>query len=139
MKRILSILLIFVSLSAASGCSVPDDMQLDVYLGTTEDLKLLHVNASTQEKQLQIEKIHEAVTDIEAIDKPLDLFAFYPDYTIVVDDLEDETAERITVVLDINRDRLELYRVQNGEISPTLYRSNMSVEEFKSYMNLVKN
>ena len=125
---------------ACSGMSIPDDMQMDIYLGDHKELKLLHINASNSEKETQIRKIYEAVTDAYPTDKPMELFAFYPDYTIEVDDLESsEPDQRIKVVFDVNGDRLEFYHIDeesedSGE-TPVIYRSNMSVDEFKTYLH----
>lgn len=137
MKKAFYIFLSALLLILCSSCSnVPDNMQADIYLGTTKDLKLLHLNASTAKKEEQIQKMYEAVTDASPIDKPIELFAFYPDYTIEVDDLSSDSGERIQVVLDVNRDRLEFYSIKDGDDSSTIYLSNMSVDEFKTYINM---
>lgn len=137
MKKVLCIISMLIFSLICGACTVPDDMQMDVYLGAAKDLKLLHVNASSSNKEKQIQKIYEALTDAEPTDKPIELFAFYPDYTIEVDDLEAANDQRISVVLDINHDRLEFYYIGDDAENPVvIYRSNMSVEEFKSYMHM---
>ena len=132
-KRILSAMLLSSLLVVSTACSaVPDEMQADIYLGASKELKLLHINASSDEKEERIRKIYEAVTDAVPTDKPMELFAFYPDYTIEVDDLGADSDDRIEVVLDVNRDRLEFYYAQDGSEEKVIYRSNMGVPEFKT-------
>ena len=125
---------------ACSDMRTPDDMQMDIYLGAHKELKLLHINASNSEKENQIRKIYEAVADAYPTDKPMEFFAFYPDYTIEVDDLDAPDADqRIKVVFDVNGDRLEFYHTDEAseepDEAPVIYRSNMSVDEFKTYLH----
>lgn len=125
---ILSLALLFAS------CGVPNNRQMDIYLGKTAELKLLHLNASSQRRIAQMDGVELAINDSFATDKPMELFAFYPDYTIVIDNKE--KAMQTRVVLDINFDKVEFYNIDaDGNTDGIIYRSSMSATDFKTHIH----
>lgn len=126
-----------------SACSAPDYLQMDVYMGSGEELKLLHINASSEEKIAQIEGIRRAITEAEATEKTVDMMGFYPDYRVVIQEKDKET---ISAVVDINGDYVEFYfldpEVDSGtgekanENDAMVYRSKVTALEFEFFINV---
>ncbi len=133
MKKIC--LLIIALLLTLAGCGTkPSDMQMDVYNGNSKDLKLLHVKANDEAKVNQMSGILSAIENAEASDKPMELFAFYPDYTIEISPMGSD--EVITVVLDVTSEYVQFYYPgPNPEASDVVYISELSSQEFMDYIN----
>lgn len=113
----------------------PSDMYMDIYNGNSRELKLLHVKANDATRIGQIEGILSAIEDAEEIDKPMDLFGYYPDY--LIDICPRGTEEILTVVVDLNGDYVEFYYPgPNPEPSEVVYRSSITAEEFSNFINV---
>lgn len=134
MKKMLCALLLCLMLLPLAGCGEkPNSMQLDVYRGADAQLKLLHLNISSTDKKERIEAFAKAIRNAEPIEKPMSLFAYYPDYTIEITPWE---GGKLTVVVDVNGDWVDFYYPgPNPESSDTIYRSKMSAKEFNLLIN----
>lgn len=132
MKKVSCFLLILALLICLGSCRSPNTLQLDIYKGASTELKLLHVNASDAARKQQIEGITQAILKAEPTDKPLDLFAFYPDYTISVTDPANPQA-RLTVVLDLNGEWVEFYYPEENSV---IYRSEITAAAFSALVNM---
>ncbi len=132
MKRIIALLMVLLIFS---GCGIkPSDMYMDIYNGTDRELKLLHINANDDKRINQMNGILSAIENAEASDKPMELFAFYPDYTIEASPLGSD--EIITVVLDVTSEYVQFYYPgPNPEKSDVVYISDMPSEEFMDLIN----
>lgn len=112
------------------SCSRPDSMQMEVYMASGAQLKLLQINASSQDRITQMEGVEAAILDAEPTDKTLSQFAFYPEYRIVITRAEEAP---ITVILDVNENFVEFYDPADDE--GVIYRSNMSAVDFNIYLH----
>ena len=132
MKRFLAVLLAVGLLCFLAGCDNPDSLQLDLSRGYGEHLKLIHLNASTEEKRERIETFAGALTDAQPLEKDFSLFAYYPDYLLEITgkDLS------LTAIVDVNGDYVDFYIPDDGAAGPpVLYRSTMTAEEFVKLVN----
>lgn len=134
MKKLLCLFLIAAMACVLSGCDNPDSLQLDLSRGYGEHLKLIHLNASTEEKRERIEAFGEAIRSAEPLEKELSLFAYYPDYRLEITPWED--GETLTAIVDINGDFVDFYFPgPYPEKSAVLYRSQTTAEEFKKLVH----
>ena len=127
MKRTLCALCAFIMLLALSGCAVPDSLQLDVSQGYGLHTKLLHLNASTQERRRRIQDFHALLENAQPLEKDLSLFAYYPDYRLEL--LRD--GERVTVVMDVNGEFVDFHYLDEDVI----YRSALSAKDLKKLIH----
>lgn len=133
-KRILLAVLCSLFLLFLSGCSNPNSLQMDLSRGYGDNLKLLHLNASSQKKRERIAAFSAVVQEAEPLDKPFSMFAYYPDYLLEITPW-DETGP-LTVIIDVNGDFIDFYYPgPNPTESPTLYRSKTTAEEFFLLVN----
>lgn len=126
MKKILVLLVLLLTLA---GCSTPNSLQLDIYQGYGNEMKLLHLNASDSGKRERIQAFSGIFDRAEPLDKDPSLFAYYPDYRI---DIRSGGAA-ISAVVDINGKYVDFY--YPDEESGRLYRSEMSSKEFRDLLN----
>lgn len=124
MKRLLSFLLLALALG---GCSVPNSLQLDLYQGFGQNMKLLHLNASNQKNRQRIEEFASIVEGAKPLEKDIGLFAYYPDYILEIT----RNGQKESVVLDINGEFLDFY-YPNQQV---VYRSSMTVADFKKLLH----
>ncbi len=124
MKRLLSLLLLALALG---GCSVPNSLQLDLYQGFGQNMKLLHLNASNQKNRQRIEEFASIVEGAKPLEKDIGLFAYYPDYILEIT----RNGQKESVVLDINGEFLDFY-YPNQQV---VYRSSMTVADFKKLLH----
>ena len=129
LRRIIAVLLTAGLLCFLAGCDHPDSLQLDLSRGYGERLKLIHLNASTEEKRERIEAFAAALEDAQPLDKDFSLFAYYPDYLlqIIGKDLS------LTAIVDVNGDYVDFYFPDEG--TTQLYRSSMTAQEFVKLVN----
>lgn len=156
MKKVFSLLLICVLLCMLSGCENPNSLRLDLSQGFGQEIKLLHLNASTNEKRERMEALAQALADCRPLDKDLSMFAYYPDYRLelsgkalvsegtdaegdapgfTVTDAPGEDVS-LTAVVDINGEFVDFYFPGPApEASGVIYRSSMTAKEFKRLVN----
>ena len=153
MKKILSILLAMGLLCFLAGCDHPDSLQLDLSRGYGERLKLIHLNASTEEKRERIETFAGVLTDAQPLTKDFSLFAYYPDYYLQITgkaldyDLDEKGIMRnvslrtgqglsLTAIVDINGDYVDFIIPGVTDTDhPVIYRSAMTAQEFVKLVN----
>lgn len=123
MKKACCALLFALSLTLLTGCSSPDALQLDLSQGFGSQLKLLHLNASTQERRRRIQDFHALLENAQPLEKDLSLFAYYPDYRLEL--LRD--GERVTVIMDVNGEFVDFHYLDEDVI----YRSALSAKDLK--------
>ena len=73
---------------------------MDLSRGYGEQLKLLHLNASTGENLQLMEDFGGAIQDAEPLDRDIRLFAYYPDYLLELTGQEE--GQTVTALIDIN-------------------------------------
>lgn len=149
MKKLLcavSAILLSISLAA---CTTPDSVQMDLYQGYGRQLKLIHLNASTGDKQERMLAFAEALTGAQQLEKSFDTFAYYPDYILEIKGLSltkngdsytvDEAADgTITAVIDINGDYVDFYFPgPEPEEANVIYRAAISARDFKKLVHQV--
>lgn len=139
MKRYLTGLLCGLLLLSCTACTAPDDLKLDLYQGYHRELHLLHWNANSDENAERIETFAKMFEGAVALEKDISLFAYYPDYRLVVRGKslsyevgEDGTLQNIqvnddengiiTAVVDLNGDYVDFY-LPDSETPDTIYRS----------------
>lgn len=137
MKKRLSLFLFLLSLFCLlplSGCENPDTLQLDLSRGYGEHLRLLHINASSQEKRELMERFAQAIREAEPLEKDFSMFAYYPDYQLEITPWDN--GKKLTVIVDLNGDFVDFYYPGSDPEAPqTIYRSHTSVEEFKKLVH----
>ncbi len=133
MKKLFSLLALCLCL-CLSGCSNPDSLRLDLFEGYGNHLRLLHLNASSQERRERIEAFSRVFEDPQPLSKSIDLFAYYPDYQLTITSSEKDGS--LDAVVDINGDFVDFYYADSGE-EPVIYRSQMSAQEFLILVNQV--
>ncbi len=124
MKKLLSLLLLALTLG---GCSVPNSLQLDLYQGFGQNMKLLHLNASNHKNRQRIEEFASIVEGAEPLEKDIGLFAYYPDYILEIT----QNGRKESIVLDINGEFLDFYYPDQQVV----YRSSMAVADFKKLLH----
>lgn len=134
-----------------SGCTTPNSLQMDLFQGYGRQLKLIHLNASSVEKRERMTAFATALSNAQALEKDISMFAYYPDYIlkitgksltaengsyILADD--NSTAGSITAVIDINGEHVDFYFPGPEPVgSDTIYRSSMKADEFKKLVHYV--
>lgn len=126
MKKILCALALAAILT---GCSAPNSLQLDLSQGCGMHVKLLHLNASTQENRQRIEDFAALLEGAQPLDKDASLFAYYPDYLLEIT----HDGQKTAAIVDMNGHFLDFHYPDD----PTIYRSPMTVEEFKKMLHAV--
>ena len=127
MKKTAALLLAAVLFLLCAGCSQPDALTLDLFQGYGQHLKLIHLNASSGEKEERMEAFSQVLENAEPLDKSFSLFAYYPDYLLELND----NGQTTTAYVDVNGNYIDFY--YDGE--EQLYRSNVTAEEFKKLVH----
>lgn len=138
MKKLIaavSILLACFLLCCLSGCDNPNSLQLDLTQGCGQQIKLIHLNASTAEKRERINAFLEVMQNAEPLKKDFSMFAYYPDYKLELAGTEDSSGV-ITAIIDINGEYVDFYYPgPYPEASETIYRSPVSAKDFKNLVH----
>lgn len=133
-KWICLFLLSSIIICSFSGCSNPNSMQLDLAWGYGDHLRLIHLNASTDEKRERMEAFSQAIREAEPLEKKLSAFAYYPDYQLEITPWEN--GKKLTAIVDINGEYVDFYYPgPYPQQSETIYRSQMSAKEFKTLIH----
>ena len=119
MKKRMLLLLVTACAVLLAGCSSPNSLQIDLFHGYGEQLKLLH----------RIRSFAQVLEESEPLEKDISLFAYYPDYRLEIE----ENGETTAAVVDINGDYVEFY-YEDAE-QPVIYRSTWSALEFNALVN----
>ena len=127
MKKNAALLLAAVLFLLCAGCSQPDSLTLDLFQGYGQHLKLIHLNASSGEKEERMEAFSQVLENAEPLDKSFSLFAYYPDYLLELND----NGQTTTAYVDVNGNYIDFY--YDGE--EQLYRSNVTAAEFKKLVH----
>ena len=127
MKRTAALLLAAVLSLLCAGCSQPDALTLDLFQGYGQHLKLIHLNASSGEKEERMEAFSQVLENAEPLDKSFSLFAYYPDYLLELND----NGQTTTAYVDVNGNYIDFY--YDGE--EQLYRSNVTAAEFQKLVH----
>lgn len=127
MKKNAALLLAAVLFLLCAGCSQPDALTLDLFQGYGQHLKLIHLNASSGEKEERMEAFSQVLENAEPLDKSVSLFAYYPDYLLELND----NGQTTTAYVDVNGNYIDFY--YDGE--EQLYRSNVTAAEFKKLVH----
>ena len=122
MKKTAALLLAAVLFLLCAGCSQPDALTLDLFQGYGQHLKLIHLNASSGEKEERMEAFSQVLENAEPLDKSFSLFAYYPDYLLELND----NGQTTTAYVDVNGNYIDFY--YDGE--EQLYRCNVTAAEF---------
>ena len=155
MKKLLAILLAAGLLCFLTGCDHPDSLQLDLSRGYGERLKLIHLNASTEEKRERINAFAGVLIDAQPLDKDYSLFAYYPDYDLritgkgleytldkdgVMHDVSLVTGKDLSLyaIVDVNGDYVDFIIPGVTDTNrPVIYRSSMTAQDFVKLVNHV--
>ncbi len=130
MKKLFCIAAAAFSLCLLTGCSNPNSIQMDLYQGYGENLKLIHLNASSGEKRERMEAFLQVIENAEPLEKDLSLFAYYPDYKLELEGAEGFSGA-ITAIIDVNGDYIDFYYPgPYPERSDAIYRSRTTAQEF---------
>lgn len=156
MKKLLCLILAAAMACLLSGCRNPDSQQLDLYQGYGDHLKLIHLNASSAEKEERLSAFLRVLETGKPLEKDSSLFAYYPDYlleisgrTLVSEGADSEgdapaftVAEAegrdvsITVIVDINGDFVDFrFPGPAPAQSDIIYRSKTTSQEFKALVH----
>ena len=149
MKRLGVLALAVCLLLALPGCGRPDAIQMDIAQGYGENIKLLHLNASSQAKRERMEAVARALIQSAPLEKDPALFAYYPDYTVTVTGLgfsdsagalEEAPGSVLYAIVDVNGEWVDVIFPEAGaapeEKTPgVVYRSALPAKEFKALMN----
>ena len=127
MKKTAALLFAAVLFLLCAGCSQPDALTLDLFQGYGQHLKLIHLNASSGEKEERMEAFSQVLENAELLDKSFSLFAYYPDYLLELND----NGQTTTAYVDVNGNYIDFY--YDGE--EQLYRSNGTAAEFKKLVH----
>lgn len=148
MKKLLcAVLAACLAACLLSGCDTPNSLQMDLFQGYGRELKLIHLNASSGENRERMEAFAQALADSQPVEKDISMFAYYPDYRLVISGKALASGEggagfavvdapgqdsSITAVIDLNGDFVDFYFPgPDPERSDTIYRSKMTAKEFK--------
>lgn len=139
MKRFVCALLA-LCLLGLGGCSSPDRLQMDLSQGYGENLKLLHLNASSKANLERILAFGEVFREAAPLDKEFRLFAYYPDYRLSVQGASlhadengfalEQDGGSFTAVLDLNGGYLDFYFPTDDGEEPVIYRAATTAREF---------
>lgn len=127
MKKTAALLFAAVLFLLCAGCSQPDALTLDLFQGYGQHLKLIHLNASSGEKEERMEAFSQVLENAEPLDKSFSLFAYYPDYLLELND----NGQTTTAYVDVNGNYIDFY--YDGE--EQLYRSNVTAAEFQKLVH----
>lgn len=127
MKKTAALLFVAVLFLLCAGCSQPDALTLDLFQGYGQHLKLIHLNASSGEKEERMEAFSQVLENAEPLDKSFSLFAYYPDYLLELND----NGQTTTAYVDVNGNYIDFY--YDGE--EQLYRSNVTAAEFQKLVH----
>lgn len=128
MKKILCLLAV-ASLCLCGGCSRPDSQTLDLSWGYGQGLKLLHLNASTEQNRQRMEGFARALEEADPLEKDFSLFAYYPDYRLELT----ENGQTTAAIVDVNGDYIDFFFLNSEQ--PQLYRSRTTAEEFRALVH----
>ena len=131
MKRLFSLLLAGVLLAFCAGCSQPDSLTLDLSQGYGKHTKLIHLNASTAEKEQRLQDFYQVLEESDPLEKDFSLFAYYPDYLLELSDHGQTT----TAIVDVNGDYIDFYYPTEDGTTPQLYRSRISAADFRKLVH----
>ena len=132
MKRVCSLLLACVLCAFCAGCSQPDALTLDLSQGYGRHTKLIHLNASSAEKEARLQAFYQVLEEADPLEKDPSLFAYYPDYLLELTDHGTTT----TAVVDINGDFIDFYYPsEDGQEPQQLYRSHVTAPEFRKLVH----
>lgn len=133
MKKAFSLLLAAVLCVLCAGCTQPDSQTLDLYQGYGNNLKLIHLNASSAEKQERMDAFAQVLEDSQPLDKDFSLFAYYPDYCL---ELKKTGQASCVAVVDVNGEYIDFYYVgEDVAAEPHLYRSNVTADQFRKLVH----
>lgn len=153
MKKAICALLVFCMLLPLAGCGKPDSLQMELSQGYGDKIKLIHLNASTAEKQERMEAFAQMLSVAQPLEKELSLFAYYPDYQLEITGMalhfqQDSKGSMrdisfttgadcsITAVVDVNGDFIDFYFPgPSPQESSVIYRSALSASEFMAMVN----
>jgi len=154
LKKLIAALLAGCMLCFLAGCKNPDSLQLDLSRGYGENLKLIHLNASTEEKRERMDAFAGVLLDAKPLEKDFSMFAYYPDYYLqitgkgleytlddagIMREVSLKTGEglSLTAIVDVNGDYVDFYlpEIDTAGASPVIYRSAMSAEAFVKLVN----
>lgn len=153
MKKRICALLIVGMLSLLAGCARPNSLQIELSQGYGDEIKLIHLNASTAEKRERIETFARMLADAQPLEKELALFAYYPDYRLEITGMAlaytvNDTGAMtdvsltegddcsITAIVDVNGEYVDFYFPGPApEKSDVIYRSALSASEFVKLVN----
>ena len=127
MKKTAALLLAAVLFLLCAGCSQPDALTLDLFQGYGQHLKLIHLNASSGEKEERMEAFSQVLENAEPLDKSFSLFAYYPDYLLELND----NGQTTTAYVDVNGNYIDF----NYDGEEQLNRSNVTAAEFKNLVH----
>ena len=112
---------------------LPDSQTLDLYQGYGNNLKLIHLNASSAEKQERMDAFAQVLEDSQPLDKDFSLFAYYPDYCL---ELKKTGQSSCVAVVDVNGEYIDFYYVgEDVAAKPQLYRSNVTADQFRKLVH----
>ncbi len=132
MKKAISLLLATALCAFCTGCSQPDSLTLDLSQGYGEHVKLLHVNASTAEKEERLAAFAQVLEEADPLDKDFSLFAYYPDYFLELQD----NGKHSAAVVDVNGEFVDFYYLgEDVAETPQLYRSHTTADEFRKLVH----
>lgn len=131
MKRFLSLLLAGTLAALCTGCSQPDSLTLDLSQGYGKHTKLIHLNASTAEKDQRLQGFYLVLEEADPLEKDFSLFAYYPDYLLELTD----NGQTTTAIVDVNGDYIDFYYPTEEDSTPQLYRSRTSATDFRKLVH----
>ena len=133
MKKAISLALAALLCALCAGCTQPDSQTLDLYQGYGNFLKLIHLNASSAEKQERMDAFAQVLEDSQPLDKEFSLFAYYPDYCL---ELKKAGEAACVAIVDVNGDYIDFYYVgEDGTADPQLYRSHVTADQFRKLVH----
>ncbi len=150
MKKLFSLLFACLFLCLMAGCDSPDALKMDLYQGYGDQIKLIHLNASSEENRERMDAFAQALVNAEPLEKDLSMFAYYPDYKLelsgkrltvngndfALEDVSGRDGVSLTAIVDLNGDFVDFcFPGPAPEQSGTIYRSAMPAEEFKKLVH----
>ena len=124
MKKAFSLLLAAALCVLCAGCTQPDSQTLDLYQGYGNNLKLIHLNASSAEKQERMDAFAQVLEDSQPLD---------PDYCL---ELKKTGQASCVAVVDVNGEYIDFYYVgEDVAAEPQLYRSNVTADQFRKLVH----
>lgn len=130
MKRLFCALFALCLTLQLAACAAPNSLQMTLSQGCGVELTLLHLNASSRERRERIEEFAAALEGAQPLEKDIALFAYYPDYRLEIT----RDGQSKTALVDLNGTFLDFHY----EDDTTIYRSTMTVDEFKAILHRVE-